>query len=580
MGVHIIDYVASFVILLGLLTFTITTTTGTLDNLFIYHQNLELNSVATNLLNNLLGSTGSPSDWAQSTTDPTSIGLIWGIGDGNHVNPFVPMRMMDVTVKTMYGSVAYNDLSVTSLGEWTSANLYFRAEDSIEYDQAAQLLNTVADFDWRVTYLPAYNIETAPSMPAVIPWYAGWGYRMELTINHTKFSAPMYDYQLLVSVTQPTLVSNARSDGGDILFTTSDKLTKIPHELDKFDPASGKVTAWVKIPVISNLSDTIIYMYYGNPTAPNQASPTLVWSGYTSVFHMEDVPDTMHIKDSTASGQVGSKSGDHEPAEIINGAVSYAQGFDGSNDFVSLSQTTLSGSYEVFEMWLKSTKSSTLQTIISNGVKNTTTGFIDISRLPQTDTSSGDDLLIDYAVNGGWVQKAASVGIDLTCLQPFKSKLYAGASDGRFFVWDEVGTWVNMPSLPLPERFASLAVYNDKLYAGTNGGAKLYEWDEGYSAWVLRAPTLRILSLLLNPGDGKIYGGTDDGRLLRWNTALGRWDVVAPALGSEIAINCLAMYNSEIYGGTSPGGKLYRWNSAGAGSWVLVASPPLSESIH
>ena len=37
MGANIIDYIASFVILLGLLTITVTVTTGTLDNIYNYH---------------------------------------------------------------------------------------------------------------------------------------------------------------------------------------------------------------------------------------------------------------------------------------------------------------------------------------------------------------------------------------------------------------------------------------------------------------------------------------------------------------------------------------------------------------
>ena len=574
MGVHVIDYVVSFVILLGLLTFTITSATGTLDNLFIYHQNLELNSVATNLLNTLLGSTGSPSNWAQSTDDPTSIGISWDIGERNYINPFVPMRMMDVTVKTMYETVAYNDLSVNNLSPWSGANIYFRTDDVVTYDQASQLLNSIEDYNWRVTYTPVYNIEVETSMPTAIPWYAGWGYRIPLTINHTKFSVPMLDYQLLVSVDQPSLKATARQDGGDILFTTSDKLTKIPHELDSYDPNTGMLTAWVKIPLISDVSDTTIYMYYGNPTAENQGSPGSVWTGYSSVFHMEDVPDSSHIADSSVNALTGVKSGDHEPAEIVNGVVSYAQKFDGSNDYISLSQATLSGGSEVYEMWLKSVKASTLQTILSSGFKDNSLGFLDLSRLPQTETSAGNDLMIDYAANAAWVQKAGAAGIDLTCLVSFKNNLYSGASDGRFYKWNGVDASASMPSLPSPEKFSSLAVFNSKLYAGTDGGGKLYEWDEGYSSWILRAPTLKIKSLVLF-SDNKIYGGTDDGRLLRWNTGTNKWDIVAPA-SSETSINCLVVYNNLIYAGTSPGGKLYQWNSAGSGSWVLVASPPIS----
>jgi hypothetical protein len=49
------------------------------------------------------------------------------------------------------------------------------------------------------------------------------------------------------------------------------------------------------------------------------------------------------------------------------------------------------------------------------------------------------------------------------------------------------------------------------------------------------------------------------------------WTVVAPQLGIQ-KIQCVAVYNNKIYGGTSgtgPGGELYEWN--GVDAWVMVA---------
>ena len=533
-----------------------------------------MNFIATNFLNALSESTGFPSNWAQSTSDPSSLGFKWAIGDGSYLNPFAPMRLMDANNDVSYSSSLYGDLSSSSLNQWPGANLFFRTDDSITYEDASQLLNTNGTYGWRVTYTPAYSIEISASAPSVVPWYIGWSYRMALTINHTKVPVTMIDYPILISVTQPPLRLHARSDGADILFTSSDKLTKIPHEIDFYDYNTGGLNAWVRVPALSNTTDTVIYVYYGNPTADNQESPSLVWAGYTSVFHMEDDPDASHILDSSINGLTGTKAGDHEPTEIIEGAISFAQDFDGSNDYIALDQSSLTSNVEVFELWLNSFRASTSQTILSSGFKNNTLGFLDISRPPQTDVTNGYDLMIDYAANSAWVQRAATAGIDLTCLVAFKNNLYGGASDGRFFKWDGVSAWVATPSLPSPEGFSSLTVFNNKLYAGTNGAGKLYEWDVGYTSWILRAPSLKIKSLVLKPSDSKIYGGTDDGRLLRWNTATNKWDVVAPQLGSENSINTLVIFGSDIYAGTSPGGKLYRWN--GASAWVEVASPPAS----
>ena len=69
--------------------------------------------------------------------------------------------------------------------------------------------------------------------------------------------------------------------------------------------------------------------------------------------------------------------------------------------------------------------------------------------------------------------------------------------------------------------------------------------------------------------DGEIYGGTiPNGKLYKWN-GVDSWTEVAGKLGAEIQIRSLAVLDGEIYGGTSPNGKLYKWN--GVDSWTEVA---------
>jgi hypothetical protein len=43
--------------------------------------------------------------------------------------------------------------------------------------------------------------------------------------------------------------------------------------------------AYVKIPAFSPKHDTVIYLYYGNPTAADQQDIEGVWSGYQMVRH-------------------------------------------------------------------------------------------------------------------------------------------------------------------------------------------------------------------------------------------------------------------------------------------------------
>ncbi len=64
----------------------------------------------------------------------------------------------------------------------------------------------------------------------------------------------------------------------------------------------------------------------------------------------------------------------------------------------------------------------------------------------------------------------------------------------------------------------------------------------------------------------ELFGGTSPGgRLFKWDGSAA-WMQMAPQLGAETSINSLASYNSKLYGGTSPNGKLYEWN--GVGAWI------------
>jgi hypothetical protein len=91
------------------------------------------------------------------------------------------------------------------------------------------------------------------------------------------------------------------------------------------------------------------------------------------------------------------------------------------------------------------------------------------------------------------------------------------------------------------------------------------------SQWVQVAPQLGAETYIYSLAvlDGVIYGGTGPGgRLYRWD-GVDEWVQVAPQLGAEQYIRSLAVLDGSIYGGTSTGGRLYRWD--GVDEWVQVA---------
>ncbi len=147
-------------------------------------------------------------------------------------------------------------------------------------------------------------------------WYSsGWSNRKAITINHAKVSgsSTLTDFPLLISVTADTNLKT------DILFTASDGVTKLNHELESYSPTAGSVAAWVRIPSLSATIDTVVFVYYGNSAAADQQNKTGVWdTNYKVVNHLKDGSGT--VIDSTQYGNNGTASG---------GAVLTASGMAG-----------------------------------------------------------------------------------------------------------------------------------------------------------------------------------------------------------------------------------------------------------
>jgi PKD repeat protein len=117
------------------------------------------------------------------------------------------------------------------------------------------------------------------------PWYCGWGYRKNITIDHTKVPADQTDFPVLISFTDSNLSAQAQTSGYDILFTSSDGTTKLSHEIEAY--TSGTLVAWVKVPSLSSAANTTLFMYYGCATASDQQNKNGVWdTGFKGVWHL------------------------------------------------------------------------------------------------------------------------------------------------------------------------------------------------------------------------------------------------------------------------------------------------------
>ncbi len=142
-------------------------------------------------------------------------------------------------------------------------------------------------------------------------WYdRGWTHRMKIMIDSNKVAGTLNNFPVLIADTQPGWKHVAQggragqTNGCDFLFTAGDGVTKIAHEIEGYDPDTGKLTAWVNVATLSSNVQTELYVYYGNRACDPQWNITGAWNtNFKMVQHLQETPTNgvAEFLDSTSS---------------------------------------------------------------------------------------------------------------------------------------------------------------------------------------------------------------------------------------------------------------------------------------
>jgi hypothetical protein len=183
-------------------------------------------------------------------------------------------------------------------------------------------------------------------------------YCKKVTVDYTQVSGAtdLSDFPLLVNITSNDLKSVANggrvasNQGWDIVFRDSG-CSKLEHEIEKYDPTTGTLVAWVKT-ALSVSTDTEIYMYYGDSLV-NCATenPTGVWGdNYVGVWHLHD--DFVNSIDNNSATESGSVN---DTGQIADG-----QNFDDSSDnaYATVSGLPSGSASRTLSSWFKPSSST------------------------------------------------------------------------------------------------------------------------------------------------------------------------------------------------------------------------------
>jgi uncharacterized repeat protein (TIGR01451 family) len=198
-----------------------------------------------------------------------------------------------------------------------------------------------------------------------------WLYRQAIIITHTNvFATDQTNFPVLINLASNTgLQNHAQASGNDILFTASDGVTVLSYEREKYTNSTGALVAWVKVPILSHTTNTVLYMYYGNSSATDQQDAHNVWdSNFKLVYHLGDAGPTTAV-DSTTNSNNGTATGaTFGAAGQIDGATSYSNGNTTPSNFISAASSPGIGANQSFsyEMWIKVTGTYVNQTSMTS----------------------------------------------------------------------------------------------------------------------------------------------------------------------------------------------------------------------
>lgn len=185
-------------------------------------------------------------------------------------------------------------------------------------------------------------------------WIFGWGKRVRITIDHDDFDENQTDFPILVHLSDSSgwdaddvtfIFDEMQSDlnRNKIAITEKNGLTQLYVEVENWDDANEEAWLWVRVPEVSSVVDTVLYLYYDRDQPentvyvgdPDSAPAERVWdNSFELVTHMRDDPDASHVWDSSLNGNDGVKHAANEPLETESGQFDGAQSFDGWNDDV------------------------------------------------------------------------------------------------------------------------------------------------------------------------------------------------------------------------------------------------------
>ncbi|MDG1331335.1 MAG: DUF2341 domain-containing protein [Crocinitomicaceae bacterium] len=234
----------------------------------------------------------------------------------------------------------------------------------------------------------------------------GFGKQIEISPNLVSGNNDLTDFPFYLQLTDPDLrtISNGgniqNSQGFDMLFTLPDCVTPLFFQIESYDPASGSLIAWIRIPVLSASLSTRVFLYYGNASISTDPSSSSTWNGnYEGVWHMNNDPSNSALIDYSGNGVNGASFGGMTSTDLVAGKLGNAIDFDGNNDYFALANKFYTNQGEIPQIAV----SAWINTTFSNGNSSSNWSILDFDRSEYFNMFIHGDGRLGFATRAGGI---------------------------------------------------------------------------------------------------------------------------------------------------------------------------------
>lgn len=236
--------------------------------------------------------------------------------------------------------------------------------------------------------------------------------RIPFTIAAGKVTADLDNFPVFIELRNVADLMTKLDASRNLSFRqrSGQTLTSLPFELQAYDPATGTLLAWVRLPKIATAADTTFELLYGRAEVKVAEDRNAVWAGeYLSVFHFDaTVGATNSIINSANNAQHGTPSGNLNDGDRKAAKLGTGLDFDGGNEAITFPNPLSGDGPSTFSAWIKQRATSDNDIVLQLGANMDNQARILYSRLDNAAQAVGSNLFNDQNFTGTSIVDSAA----------------------------------------------------------------------------------------------------------------------------------------------------------------------------